>query len=72
MDTIQLHRLDAMRETPRAGPFPDSFNAAGEYLVLAAVTSHITDDPNAVRPWRGDFAAGRLRQAGEEKRVSEC
>ena len=39
---------------------PDSFNAAGEDLVLTAVTSHITDDPNAVRIWSGDFAAGGL------------
>ena len=28
--------------------------------MLAAVTSHITDDPNAVRLWRGDSAAGGL------------
>ena len=41
----------------------DSFNTAREDLVLAAVTSHITDDPNAVRIWSGDFAAGGLTQA---------
>jgi len=28
--------------------------------VLAAVTSHITEHPNAVRLWRSDFAVGRL------------
>ena len=39
---------------------PDSFNAAGEDLVLAAVTSHITNDPDAVLLQRGDFAEGWL------------
>ncbi len=28
--------------------------------MLPAVTSHITDDPNAVHLWRGDFVEGRL------------
>lgn len=39
---------------------PDSFNAAGEDLVLAAITSHITNDPDAVLLQRGDFAEGWL------------
>ena len=39
---------------------PDFFNAAGEDLVLAAITSHITDDPNAIQLSETDFAAGRL------------
>ena len=39
---------------------PDSFNVAGEDLVLAAITSHITDDPEAVLIRRGDFAGGWL------------
>ncbi|MDE0249307.1 MAG: type II toxin-antitoxin system PemK/MazF family toxin [Gammaproteobacteria bacterium] len=38
----------------------DSFNTAGEDLVLAAITSHITDDPHAVLIRRGDFAEGWL------------
>ena len=39
---------------------PDSFNVAGEDLVLAAITSNITDDPDAVLLRRGDFAEGWL------------
>ena len=52
--------LSSSKRRPALVLSPDSFNAAGEDLVLAAVTSHITDDPNAVRLWRGDFVAGRL------------
>ena len=39
---------------------PDSFNAAGEDLVLAAITSNITDDSNAIQLSGADFAEGRL------------
>ena len=52
--------LSSSKRRPALVLSPDSFNAAGEDLVLAAVTSHITDDPNAVHLWRGDFAEGRL------------
>ena len=52
--------LTSSKRRPALVLSPDSFNAAGEDLVLAAVTSHITDDPNAVHLWRGDFAEGRL------------
>lgn len=31
-----------------------------EDLVLVTIASRITDDPNAVHLWRGDFAEGRL------------
>ena len=50
--------LSSSKRRPALVLSPDSFNAAGEDLVLAAVTSHITDDLNAVRLWRGDFAEG--------------
>lgn len=52
--------LSSSKRRPAPVLSPDSFNAAGEDLVLAAVTSQITDDPNAVRLWREDFAAGGL------------
>ena len=52
--------LTSTKRRPALVLSPDSFNAAGEDLVLAAVTSHISDDPKAVRLWRGDFAAGGL------------
>ena len=39
---------------------PDSFNAAGEDLVLAAITSNITDDSNAIQLSGADFAEDRL------------
>ena len=52
--------LTSSKRRPALVLSPDSFNAAGEDLVLAAVTSHITNDPNAVHLWRGDFAEGRL------------
>ena len=51
--------LTSSKRRPALILSPDSFNAAGEDLVLAAVTSHITDDPNAVHLWRG----GRARSA---------
>ena len=52
--------LTSSKRRPALVLSPDSFNAAGEDLVLAAVTSHITDDPHAVRLWRGDLAEGGL------------
>ena len=52
--------LTSSKRRPALVLSPDSFNAAGMDLVLAAVTSHITDDPNSVRLWRGDFATGQL------------
>lgn len=52
--------LSSSKRRPALVISPGSFNAAGEDLVLAAVTSHITDDANAVHLWRGDFAEGRL------------
>ena len=36
-------------------------------MVLAAITSHITDDPNAVHLRRGDFAEGGLPKASMVK-----
>jgi len=52
--------LSSSKRRPALILSPDFFNAAREDLVLAAVTSRITDDPNAVPLWRGDFAAGGL------------
>lgn len=52
--------LTSSKRRPALVLSPDSFNAAAEDLVLAAVTSHITHDPNAVRLWPGDFAEGGL------------
>ena len=52
--------LTSSKRRPTLVLSPDPFNAAGEDLVLAAVTSHITDEPNAVHLWRRDFAG--LRQ----------
>ncbi len=37
--------LTSSKRRPALIISPDSFNAAGEDLVLAAITSHITDDP---------------------------
>ena len=48
--------LTSSKRRPALVLSPDSFNAAGEDLVLAAVTSQITDDPNAVRLWPGGRA----------------
>ena len=52
--------LTASKKRPALIISPDFFNAAGEDLVLAAITSHITDDPNAIQLAGADFAAGRL------------
>ncbi len=52
--------LTSSKRRPALVLSPDSFNAAGEDLVLAAITSLITDDPGAVLLQRGDFAEGQL------------
>ena len=52
--------LTSSKRRPAPVLSADSFNSAGEDLVLAAITSHITDDPHAVLIRRGDFAEGRL------------
>ena len=59
--------LTSSKRRPALVLSPDSFNAAGEDLVLAAVTSHITGDPNAVHLGRGDFAEGGLPRASMVK-----
>ena len=53
--------LTSSKRCPALVFSPDSFNAAGEDLVLAAITPHITDDPNAVRLWQRD-PWGRLHR----------
>jgi len=58
LDSFPFTDLTSSKRRPALVLSPDPFNAAGEEIVLAAVTSHITNDPNAVRLWRGDFAAG--------------
>ena len=52
--------LTSSKRRPALIISPDSFNAAGVDLVLAAITSHITDDPNAIQLSDADFAEGRL------------
>ena len=52
--------LTSSKRRPALIVSPDSFNAAGEDLVLAAITSHITDDPNVVHLSGADFSEGRL------------
>ena len=59
--------LTSSKRRPALILSPDCFNAAGEDLVLAAITSHITDDPNAVHLRRGDFAEGGLPKASMVK-----
>ena len=59
--------LTSTKRRPALVLSPDSFNAAGEDLVLAAVTSHITGDPNAVHLRRSDFAEGGLPKASMVK-----
>ena len=59
--------LTSTKRRPALVLSPNSFNAAGEDLVLAAITSHITGDPNAVHLRRGDFAAGGLPKASVVK-----
>ncbi|WP_420450151.1 type II toxin-antitoxin system PemK/MazF family toxin [Candidatus Palauibacter sp.] len=50
--------LTSYKRRPALVLSPDAFNAAGRDLVLAAITSHITDDSNAVHLRCGDFAEG--------------
>ena len=52
--------LTSSKRRPALIISPDSFNAAGEDLVLAAITSHITHDPSAVQLAGTDYSDGRL------------
>ena len=52
--------LTSSKRRPALIISPDSFNAAGKDLVLAAITSHITDNPKAIQLSGADFAEGRL------------
>ena len=52
--------LTSSKRRPALIISPDSFNAAGQDLVLAAITSHITDDPNAIQLSGAYFAQGEL------------
>lgn len=52
--------LTSSKRRPALIISPESFNAAGEDLVLAAITSHITDDPNVVHLSGADFSEGWL------------
>ena len=52
--------LTSSKRRPALILSPDSFNAAGVDLLLAAITSQITDDPHGVLIRRGDFAQGGL------------
>ena len=52
--------LTSSKRRPALVLSPDSFNATEPDLVLAAITSHLTDDPNALHLRRGDFAEGGL------------
>ena len=58
--SFPLTDLTLPKRRPTLALSPDSFNAAGEDFVLVAVTSHITDDLDAVLLQRGDFAEGWL------------
>ena len=58
--------LTSFKRRPALIVSPDPFNA-GEDLVMAAITSRIADDPNAVHLWRGDFAEGELPKASMVK-----
>lgn len=59
--------LSSSKRRPALVLSPDAFNAAGRDLVLAAITSHITGDPNAVHLGRADFAEGGLPRASMVK-----
>ena len=59
--------LTSSKRRPALILSPDSFNEAGEDLVLAAITSRITGDPNAVHLWRGDFAEDELPKSSMVK-----
>ena len=52
--------LTSSKRRPALIISPDAFNAAGEDLVLAAITSHITHDPSAVQLAGTDYSEGRL------------
>ena len=46
---------------------PDAFNAASQDLVLAAITSQITDDGNAILIDAQDFQSGQLPRKSQIK-----
>ena len=52
--------LTSSKRRPALIISPDFFNTAGVDLVLAAITSHITDDPHAIQLSGADFAEGWL------------
>ena len=52
--------LTSSKRRPALIISPDSFNVAGEDLVMAAITSQIMNDPDAIQLSGGDFAEGRL------------
>ncbi len=56
--TFPFTDLTSSKRRPALIISPDSFNAAGEDLVLAAITSHITNDPDAVQLSGVDFLEG--------------
>ena len=47
--------LYSSKRRPALALSPDAFNAAGRDLVLSAIASHITGDPNAVHLGRAGF-----------------
>ena len=59
--------LTSSKRRPALVLSPNSFNTAVLDLVLAAITSHITNDPNAVHLRHGDFAEGGLPKASMVK-----
>ncbi len=52
--------LTSSKRRPALILSPDFFNAATEDLVLAAITSNVKDDSDAIRLSVADFADGRL------------
>ena len=52
--------LTSTKRRPALVISPDSFNATGEDLVLATITSHVTDDPKSVHLSGADFSEGWL------------
>ncbi|HYR82756.1 MAG TPA: type II toxin-antitoxin system PemK/MazF family toxin [Terriglobia bacterium] len=52
--------LTSSKRRPALVVSPDSFNAAGEDVILAAITSQITGDQHAILLSRDDFADGQL------------
>jgi mRNA interferase MazF len=55
--------LTSAKKRPALVISPDSFNAVTEDLVLAAITSQITEEPNTILLANADFAEGRLPKA---------